>query len=89
MKRAHRRRQQFLKWKNRIENRLPFWYNFHDMELRDGTKIKNPTWKDAMQSDDFNHLRSTSGGCGCWMCKNEKYNRTDYKKRTQEILKEE
>jgi hypothetical protein len=54
----------------------------------DGNLIEHPHWFE-LAKQKWNHIYKTTGTpCSCCICKGERYNRRDFKKDTQRIIRE-
>jgi|GEM_PF-120174 len=76
-------------WRNRL--RLIF-RAFSPAYLDDpstGTKRKAETWKELRMVKWCQVYRTTGQPCSCEMCSGERYNRIDFKRDTERVVREE
>lgn len=80
-----RRQQEWRLFKARMILRAAFKDCIRDEE---GNRIVNPHWFELAKQKRYKIYKTTGTPCSCWMCRGESYNREDYKKKTQRIIKE-
>ena len=67
-----------------VEGHKAYFGNIVD----DGNIIEHPHWFE-LAKQKWNHIYKTTGTpCSCCICKGERYNRRDFKKDTQRIIRE-
>lgn len=54
----------------------------------DGSYYKHPHWFELAKEKWAQAYKTTGSPCNCPFCKGERYNRKDYKKETQRIIRE-
>ena len=85
--RAWRRIQQKRVWRNRLK----YYANIGHQIVDDKThQWYNPRdWKEYRKEPWTKILKTTATPCSCWLCRNYLYNREDFKRDTNRILREE
>ena len=53
-----------------------------------GSRIDNAHWFEIAQQRWVKKYKDSSTPCSCWLCSGEKYNRIDYVKETQRMIRE-
>lgn len=80
-----RRKKQACLFKKRMM-RMAAWGSY--MLRDDGTLDKYPHWFELAKTHWAKVYKTTGTPCSCWICRGERYNRCEFRKDTQRIIRE-